>query len=104
MSERKQPETQRLDIWFYYARLAKTRRLCSQFILRGNIRLNGRVVNKPHTLLRSGNILTFALPYHKQSSHNASRICVWRVQQLGIRRGSAREATLLYQEIEEPKA
>lgn len=86
---------QRLDLWFYYARLAKTRSLCAKFIKNNPARLNGRPILKAHTLIRRGDIVTFPSP--SQNDH----IHVWRVKNLGQRRGPASEARLLYEEIYE---
>lgn len=88
-------ETQRLDLWLYYARLAKSRNLCANFIRTGAIRLNGQRIHKAHAHLHIGDILSFASP------HRDGTICIWRVKQLGKRRGPAAEARLLYEIIDE---
>lgn len=86
-------EHQRLDMWLYYTRLAKTRALCAQFVKKGRIRINGQRTIKPHAKLHIGDILTFVSPHHP---HN---LCIWQVEKLGNRRGPAAEATQLYQTI-----
>ncbi|MBE1723065.1 RNA-binding S4 domain-containing protein [Parasaccharibacter sp. TMW 2.1888] len=89
---------QRLDLWLYYTRLAKTRGLCAAFIRKGRVRINGQRTHKTHARLRLGDIVSFASP------HRQGEVCVWRVMQLGERRGPAREAALLYERIEEKTA
>lgn len=91
----KQADNIRIDIWFYYTRIAKTRSLCTKFIKTTPISLNNRHITKPHTLLRIGDILTFPSP------HKNGEIAVWKIRALGIRRGTAIEASLLYEEIPE---
>jgi ribosome-associated heat shock protein Hsp15 len=83
----------RLDRWLWAARWFKTRALATQAVTGGKVHLNGRRV-KPAADLRVGDDLrivkgpyTFAIV----------------VQGLAERRGSAREAMLLYQETEESR-
>ncbi|MCX5619803.1 RNA-binding S4 domain-containing protein [Bombella pollinis] len=86
---------QRLDLWLYYTRLAKTRGLCATFIRKGRVRINGQRTHKTHAHLHIGDIVSFASP------HWDEKVCIWRVIQLGERRGPAKEAALLYEELEE---
>ena len=85
---------QRLDQWLYYARVAKTRSLCAEIVSKGRIRINRQVTDKPHAKLRVGDVLT--LPLRPQES-----IRVWRIAELGCRRGPATEASQLYEIIQE---
>ncbi|QHI95403.1 RNA-binding S4 domain-containing protein [Aristophania vespae] len=88
-------DAQRLDLWFFYARLAKSRNLCSNFIEKGTVRLNGQRILKAHSKVRVGDILTFPLPSAPMT------IKVWQVLKLGNRRGPAPEAMQLYLDIKE---
>lgn len=55
--------TQRLDVWLFRTRLLKTRALATQTIKKGRVRMtrNGKSerVIKPHTKVRTGDIITF---------------------------------------------
>lgn len=89
---------QRLDLWFYYARLAKSRALCTQFVGSGKIRLNGQRVTKAHAKVRPGDMLVFPAPHGRPGE---KEIRVWRIEKLGTRRGPASEAGTLYEALEE---
>ncbi|TPW35499.1 RNA-binding S4 domain-containing protein [Oecophyllibacter saccharovorans] len=97
------PETepdsaQRLDLWLYYARLAKTRALCARFIESGKVRLNGQRLRKAHTRVRPGDVLVFPAPHGRPGER---AVHVWRVRTLTTRRGPAAEARLTYEVVEE---
>ncbi|MCW8088156.1 RNA-binding S4 domain-containing protein [Sabulicella glaciei] len=80
----------RLDAWLWHARVAKTKGACARLIEAGGFRLNRQTVSKAHARVRVGDVLTFAL---------GERVRVWRVLDLGERRGPASEAQALYEEI-----
>ena len=80
----------RLDKWLWYARFFKTRALASKAILNGRFRLAGDVMSKPHREARCGQVLTFS---------QGTRIRVVRIKALGVRRGNASEAALLYDDL-----
>ncbi len=84
---------QRLDLWLWCARLAKTRAECSRQVSRGNIRINRQATGKPHAKLRVGDVLTFGM---------GSGVRVWRVLSLAERRGPAPEARALYEDLSDP--
>jgi len=89
---------QRLDQWLYYARVAKTRPLCATIVGKGRIRVNRQPTSKPHAKLRVGDVVT--LP----PLSSGEDVRVWRVLDLGERRGPAKEASQLYEIVkEEPK-
>ncbi len=77
----------RLDKWLWYARFFKTRSLASKVCGKGKVRVNGITVYKAHFIIRVGSVLTFP---------KAREIFVVRVEELGDRRGPAREAQSLY--------
>jgi len=82
---------ERLDVWLWYARLAKTRAACARAVREGGFRLNRQPIDKPHARLRVGDVLTF--------TWDEGTVRVWRVLRLGTRRGPAEEARLLYEEV-----
>jgi ribosome-associated heat shock protein Hsp15 len=65
---------------------------CAALAARGSIRINRQPTDKPHAKLRVGDVLT--VPVH-------ASVRVVRVLALAARRGSAPEARLLYQEIDD---
>jgi len=80
----------RLDKWLWYARFFKTRALASKAISNGRFRLDGDLMSKPHRQAKSGQVLTFS---------QGTRIRVVRIKALGVRRGPASEAALLYDDL-----
>jgi ribosome-associated heat shock protein Hsp15 len=83
----------RLDKWLWQARFFKTRALAAQLVGKGRLRLNQAIVTKPHHRIRPGDVLTFP---------QGETVRVVRVLDLGSRRGPAREAQTLYQDLAEP--
>jgi ribosome-associated heat shock protein Hsp15 len=83
----------RLDKWLWQARFFKTRALAAQLVGKGRLRLNQAIVTKPHHRIRPGDVLTFP---------QGETVRVVRVLDLGSRRGPAREAQALYQDLAEP--
>ena len=82
----------RLDKWLWYARFFKSHGLASRVCAKGKVRINGRVVRKPHCIVHIGNVLTFP---------KGMEIRVVRIEGLGTRRGPVKEAQALYFEIVE---
>jgi len=78
----------RIDRWLVFARFCRSRELAETMVSRSRIRLNGRVVEKPHTLVRPGDILTLPLK---------SAPIVVRILALPARRGPAPEARAGYE-------
>ncbi len=83
-------ETQRLDKWLWFARLAKTRTLATALVDGGKIRVNKVKVSKPSQNIRSGDVITATV---------ARRVRIFRVCATGVRRGPATEARTLYEEL-----
>jgi ribosome-associated heat shock protein Hsp15 len=83
---------QRLDLWLWCARLAKTRAECARQVASGGVRLNRQPTDKAHARLRVGDVLTLALQ---------DRVRVWRVLALAGRRGPPAEARALYEDLSE---
>src|SRR5512134_662109 len=80
----------RLDKWLWYARLYKSRTLATGACGTGRMRVNGVPIAKAHQAVKAGDVLTFP-----QGPH----IRVIRVLSLGVRRGPASEARLLYEDL-----
>ena len=83
-------ETQRLDKWLWFARLAKTRTLATEFVLSGKVRVNRARVDKPSYAVRVDDVLTVAI---------GRLVRVLKVLELGLRRGPAPAAHALYEEL-----
>jgi len=82
---------QRIDKYLWFVRLAKSRSVAQAMAERGIMRLNGRRVERAHSPVRVGDLLTLA---------QGDRIKVVRVVRLPDRRGSAGEAAGCYEELE----
>lgn len=82
--------TVRLDLFLWFARLAKTRGLAQAIAEAGHMRIDGRVVDRAHAVVRVGNVLSF--PLH-------GRVRIIRVTALPARRGAAGEALLCYEDL-----
>jgi ribosome-associated heat shock protein Hsp15 len=79
----------RLDQWLWFARFAKSRSLAARLCAAGAVAVNGSPVKKPNHLIRIGDIV---LVPQGGWQHTV------RVAALGLRRGPAAEACLLYEE------
>jgi len=78
-----------LDQWLWFARFVKTRSLAARLCTAGAIRVNGIITKKANHAVRIGD--TLVVPQG----------ALWRtvrVVSLGLRRGPAPEARLLYEE------
>jgi ribosome-associated heat shock protein Hsp15 len=84
-------ESCRVDIWLWRARFFKTRSLAARVVEDGGVRLRrgeARVtLDKPSRSVRGGDILAFSL---------GARWMAVRIEALGVRRGPAPEARMLY--------
>ncbi|GGE19816.1 heat shock protein Hsp15 [Gemmobacter megaterium] len=85
------PGGMRLDKWLWQARFFKSRSLSAAQVADGRIRINGQPVSKSATLVRPGDVLTFA---------QGTRIRVVRVCGTSVRRGPAAEAQMLYDDLD----
>jgi len=86
--------TQRVDVWLWYARFYKTRSLASKMVRGGKVRINGNICKKPSTLVSQFDVLTFS---------RADQILIAKIIDIGMRRGPAPEAQLLYEDLTPPK-
>ncbi len=87
-------DTLRLDKWLWFARFAKTRADAQKLIDRGQVTMNGKVVDKSSVGVRPGDTLAIVL--------SSMRHAV-AVEALGTRRGPAPEAQSLYRPLQEPE-
>jgi ribosome-associated heat shock protein Hsp15 len=85
----------RIDKWLWHARFFKSRSLATRHCVQGRVRVNGSRVTKPHAMVRPGEVLTFPKGPH---------IHVVRIAALGARRGPAKEAVTLYDDLSPPAA
>jgi ribosome-associated heat shock protein Hsp15 len=90
MADDEIPGAVRLDKWLWMTRFCKTRAIAQKLASKGRIRINGRVVDKPHALVRAADVLTLPLP---------AGVKVLKVLHLPERRGPASEAQASYELI-----
>lgn len=88
------PAWERLDVWLWYARVAKTRSACASAVRAHGFRVNRQPTDKPHARLRVADIVTF--------TSSSGEVHVWRVVDLGTRRGPPAEARALYEVLTTP--
>lgn len=89
-----QAERQRLDKWLVYARFVKTREIAQRLVERGHVRINSERSKKPDRAVAIDDVLTLALPHGT---------FVVRVTSVAERRGSARDAQMLYEIVSTPE-
>ena len=80
----------RLDKFLWFARIVKTRALAQEMAENGRIRISGRLVDRAHAPVKSGDVLSFA---------QRGAVRVLRIDALPVRRGPAAEARTLYSEL-----
>jgi len=85
----------RLDKFLWFARIAKTRALAQAMAETGRLRLNGRVVDRAHALVRVGDMLAFA---------RQGAVRMLKIEALPARRGPPAEARALYADLGEGEA
>lgn len=84
----------RLDKWLWYARFGKTRALVQKLIERGQVSVNGAVVQKTSTPVDPGDTVAVVLGPVRRTVI---------VRDTGERRGPAAEAKSLYEEPNPPE-
>ena len=85
--------SQRVDRWLWYVRVAKSRTLAAGLVTEGRVRLNSTKTTKPSQSVKPGDVLTITVGH---------RIRILQVAALGVRRGPAPEAQLLYVDLSPP--
>jgi ribosome-associated heat shock protein Hsp15 len=83
--------SQRIDKFLWFARITKSRSIAQALAERGVIRLNGRRVERAHSAVRIGDLVT--VPY-------AGTVQVLRILRLPARRGPAEEARACYDTLQ----
>ena len=86
-------DRQRIDKWLWHARVVRTRSAAAELADRGRVRINGERVHAASVPVRPGDVVTIGL----------DRVRVLRVTGFAERRGSAREASALFENIELPR-
>lgn len=84
-------EVIRLDKWLWQARFFKSRALAAETAESGHLRINGQPTKKPGAGVAVGDVLTFP---------QGARIRLVRIVALGLRRGPATEAQMLYLDLD----
>jgi ribosome-associated heat shock protein Hsp15 len=79
----------RLDQWLWFARFVKSRSLAARLCAAGAVTINGGAVTKPNHTVRVGDVVILPQGGWQRTV---------RVLALGMRRGPASEARLLYGE------
>jgi len=83
----------RIDKFLFFVRLVKTRALAQKLIEAGHMRVDGRVIERAHSEVKAGSVLTFPLN---------GRVRILRVEELPNRRGPAPEAQACYTDLSPP--
>ena len=83
--------TLRLDKWIWFARFQRAREACAELVRKGHVRVNGRRIRQPGSIVRIGDILTLALPGETR---------VVEVMSLAERREGSGAAAALYRILE----
>jgi len=81
---------QRIDKWLFCARVVKSRSLAAKLVQAERVRVNREKVEQASHLVKAGDVLTISLDRH---------ILVYRILELGLRRGPAAEARLLFEDL-----
>ncbi|MCE9523433.1 MAG: RNA-binding S4 domain-containing protein [Alphaproteobacteria bacterium] len=84
---------QRIDKYLWFTRCYKSRTLAATLVTQGRVRINGARCEKPSTLVKIGDVLTLSAGAH---------VRIIRVVGVGVRRGPASEASLLYLDLTPP--
>jgi ribosome-associated heat shock protein Hsp15 len=86
--------SRRLDQWLWFARFVKSRSLAARLCSAGAVLVNGAAVGKANHAVRVGDIIVVPQRGWQRTV---------RVMALGVRRGPASEAQMLFEESEAPR-
>jgi ribosome-associated heat shock protein Hsp15 len=81
---------QRIDKWLFFARAVKSRSLAAKLVTAGRVRINRDKAAQASDFVKNGDVLTITLD---------RRVLVWKVLDLGARRGPAPESQALYEDL-----
>lgn len=84
---------QRIDKWLFFTRIVKSRSLAAKLAAGGRVRINRDKIDQASHGIKIGDVVTVTLD---------RRILVYKVKELGERRGSFPEAQLLYEDLTPP--
>ncbi|WP_342708923.1 RNA-binding S4 domain-containing protein [Bradyrhizobium sp. B124] len=84
-------DRQRLDKWLWHARLVKARTSAAELVASGHVRINGTREKSPGHAVKAGDVITVALD---------NSVRVLKVTGFAERRGDARSARVLYQDLQ----
>ncbi|MEO0545167.1 MAG: RNA-binding S4 domain-containing protein [Pseudomonadota bacterium] len=87
------PDKQRIDKWLFFTRAVKTRSLAAKLANGGHVRINGEKADSASKSVKFDDVVTVTLD---------RRIIVYKVLDCGQRRGPAKEAQLLYEDLSPP--
>lgn len=82
-------DRQRVDKWLWHARVVRTRTAAAALADKGCVRINGERIDAASRLVRPGDVLTIAL----------DRVRVLKVLSFSERRGSATDASVLFEDL-----
>jgi len=85
-------DRQRVDKWLWHARVVRTRTAASGLAGTGRVRINGARIDAPSRAVKAGDVVTIAL----------ERVRVLKVRGFADKRGSATDASLLFEDISQP--
>jgi ribosome-associated heat shock protein Hsp15 len=94
-AENKALDRQRIDKWLWHARVARTRTAAAALVAYGHVRLNGERVDGASRAVRPGDVVTVALD---------RCVRVLKVAAFAERRGGAKSARLLAEDLTPPAA
>lgn len=83
----------RIDKFLWFTRLTKTRGMAQAVVEAGRMRITGRIVDRAHSPVHVGDVLTF--PLH-------GRVRIIRVEAIPARRGPPVEARGCYADLSPP--
>lgn len=86
-------ERQRIDKWLYFTRVVKSRSLAAKLAQAGRVRVNRKKIDQAAYAIKVDDVITMTLD---------RRIVIYRVVELGQRRGPAVEARQLYEDLTPP--
>ncbi|WP_424984122.1 RNA-binding S4 domain-containing protein [Maritalea sp. S77] len=84
---------QRIDKWLWFVRCVKTRTLAQKLVNGGHVKINKERCSDCAHKVKVGDVLTVTLP---------RQIKIYRVVELGEKRGSATQAAELYEDLSPP--
>ncbi len=82
-------DRQRVDKWLWHARVVRTRTAAAALADKGHVRINGDRIDASSRAVKAGDVLTVAL----------DRVRILKVLGFAERRGSASDASVLFEDL-----